>query len=242
MENQRISLVTGGSSGIGQAVTVALARRGDFVVFTYRNASRAAETAELVQAAGGMCQAEPCSIESLSDTAGLVRRIVREHGRIDCFAHCAAISNVKTIDEIDEAEWDTMLDANLKGPFFLTRVVCNTLKARTSGQIVMITSIAGQRGGKFSGVHYSASKGGLETMMKCFALLGAEYQVTCNAVSPGVADTPMSREEGIATDDIPLGRAAVPEEVADAVVFLLSEQARYITGTTLDVNGGQMMR
>ena len=172
----------------------------------------------------------------------LIRRLIDDHGHIDRFVNCAAISNTKKLSEIDEEEWDRMMNINLRGAFFLTKEVYMQMQERKRGSIVLVTSIAGQRGGKFSGVHYSVSKGGVETMMKCFALLGAERGVRVNAVSPGVADTPMSREEGIGTADIPMGRAAEPEEVADAICYLLSDQASYITGTTLDVNGGQMMR
>ena len=239
---KKVSLVTGGSSGIGQVVALALAKAGDQVIFTYRNENRALETAQMIAQIGGCCDPRRCEIADPAATRKLVAEIKEQYGHIDRFIHCAGISNTKTLYEIDEAEWDRMLDANLRGAFFLTKEVFACMEQQKSGRIVMVTSIAGQRGGKFSGIHYSVSKGGLETMMKCFALIGAEHGITVNAVSPGVADTPMSREEGIGTADIPLGRAAVPEEVAEAICFLASDRAAYITGTTLDVNGGQMMR
>jgi len=242
ISEKKVSLVTGASSGIGQAVALLLAKVGDQVVFTYRDERRAQETARMIAQIGGCCDPRCCEIADTSATRKLVSEVVAQYSRIDRFIHCAGISNTKTLYEIDEEEWDRMLNANLRGAFFLTKEVFACMEQQKSGRIVIVTSIAGQRGGKFSGIHYSVSKGGLETMMKCFALNGAEHGITVNAVSPGVADTPMSREEGIGTADIPLGRAAEPEEVAEAIFFLASDKAAYITGTTLDVNGGQMMR
>ncbi|MBQ8143996.1 MAG: SDR family oxidoreductase, partial [Butyricicoccus sp.] len=139
-------------------------------------------------------------------------------------------------------EWDRMMATNLKGPFFLCRSAFRIMKAQGYGRIVNLSSIAGERGALHSGIHYAASKGGLLALTKSFALRGAAYGITVNAVAPGTVDTPMSRAEGIPFDGIPIGCAAVPEDVAHAVCFLASDQASYITGETLDVNGGQLMR
>ena len=239
---KNVSLVSGGSSGIGRAAALALSRQGDRVIFLYRNEQTAMETVEQIRREGGRCLPVCCDISDTHAARIAVSSIIDQYGRVDRFVNCAAISNVKKLAEIDETEWDRMMDINLRGAFFLTKEVYMHMESRKKGAIVLVTSIARQRGGKFSGIHYSVSKGGVETMMKCFALLGAEHGIRVNAVSPGVADTPMSREEGIGIADIPLGRAAEPEEVADAICYLLSDQASYITGTTLDVNGGQMMR
>lgn len=242
MQAKKIAVITGGSSGIGQVVVEEMAARGYMVVFTYRKQAGADETCRMVQARGGECQAVCCDIADPAATRKLIDDVVAKYGRVDVMINCAGISNTKRIEEIDEVEWDTMMDTNLRGAFFLMQATFAVMKKQRYGRMVSMTSIAGQRGGFFSGVHYSASKGGLETMMKCFALAGAEYGITSNAVSPGTVATPMSKEEGIPADGIPLGRMAEPKEVADAVCFLASDEAGYITGTTLDVNGGQMMR
>ena len=163
-------------------------------------------------------------------------------GRIDILVNNAGISNTKKLEEIDEAEWDHMMDTNLKGTFFLTQAVFQEMKRNGYGRIVSIASVAGEQGGLYSGMHYSISKGGILTMSRCFAREGAPYGITSNVVSPGVVNTPMGREEGLPVDGIPLGRMAEPKEVAQAVAFLSSEEASYITGVTLDVNGGQMIR
>lgn len=238
----RIALVTGGSSGIGRAIVKTLAERGDRVVFTYRSQRGADETAALIRQIGGQAAAERCDLAQPAAVQALAKRIAEQYGGIDILVNCAGLSNTKPIGDIDEDEWDRMLDTNLKGPFFLTKAVFEQMQRAKYGRIVWITSIAGDRGGLYSGVHYSASKGGLAAMAKCFARLGAQYGITSNAVSPGVVETPMSREEGVPADDVPLGRAAQPEEVAAAVRFLSSEEAGYITGATIDVNGGQLMR
>jgi 3-oxoacyl-[acyl-carrier protein] reductase len=135
-----------------------------------------------------------------------------------------------------------MMDTNLKGTFFCSKYAFLHMQKVGYGRIVSITSIAGERGGFFSGIHYSTSKGGVAAMMKCFALNGAKYNITANSVSPGVVETEMSKREGIPVENIPLGRMAQPKEIAAAVCFLASENAGYITGATLDVNGGQLMR
>ena len=242
MSEKKIALVTGGTSGIGRATVLELASRGFRVAFTYRNAPRAEEVCRELEERGLEGMSIECDIIDTDQCRAAVRRTEEKWGRIDVLVNCAGISNVKTVEEIDEVEWDTMLDTNLRGTFFLTKAVYAGMKERRSGTIISVTSIAGQRGGRFSGVHYCASKGGMEAMVKCFARIGAEYGITSNGVSPGVVDTPMTREEGVVADDVPLGRAAVPEEVARVIAFLASKDAGYITGMTIDVNGGQMMR
>lgn len=240
--SKKIMLVTGGSSGIGEAVVKEEARRGNTVVFTYRNEERALNVQEECKSAVGHVDKYCCNLANVSEIVALVDYVKREYGRVDGLINCAGISNTKSWDEIDEKEWDLMLDTNLKASFFLMKEVFSVMKEHGYGRMVNFTSIAGQRGGKFSGPHYCASKGGLETLVKCFALYGAHYGITSNAVSPGVATTPMSLAEGITTEDIPMGRAGAPMEMAKAAAFLAAEDAAYITGATLDVNGGQLMR
>ena len=242
MKNAKVVLVTGGSSGIGEAVVKAVAAAAHTVIFTYRNEKRAEKVLKDTADMGGQVYKYRCELSDLEQLRHMVREVKSEFGRIDALINCAGISNTKSWAEIDEAEWDRMIDVNLKASFFLMREVFAVMKEQSYGRMVNFTSIAGQRGGMFSGPHYCASKGGLETLMKCFALYGAEYGITSNAVSPGVAATPMSAAEEITTDGIPMGRAATPEEVAKAAVFLASDDASYITGATIDVNGGQLMR
>ncbi len=242
MEDTKVVLVTGGSSGIGEAVVKEVCAENNIAVFTYRNEERAEKVLKAASDAGGQVCKYRCELSDPKQLQLMVKEVKARFGRIDALINCAGISNTKSWEEIDEAEWNRMIDVNLKAPFFLMKEVFAVMKEQGYGRMVSFTSIAGQRGGMFSGPHYCASKGGLETLMKCFALYGAEYGITSNAVSPGVAATPMSAAEGITTDGIPMGRAAAPEEVAKAAVFLASDDASYITGATIDVNGGQLMR
>lgn len=239
---KRIALVTGAGSGIGRAIAVELAQNNDHVIVTCRSAAHGAETLHQIASVNGTGEFIPCDVSQVEPIDRMMEQISRAYGRLDVLVNNAGISNTHTMDEIDEAEWTQMLDTNLKGPFFLCRHAFHLMQPRRYGRIVNLSSIAGERGAMFSGIHYAASKGGLLALTKSFALRGAEYGITVNAVSPGTADTPMARAEKIPADGIPLGRAAAPEEIAHAVCFLASDQAAYLTGVTLDVNGGQFMK
>lgn len=241
-KKQRIALVTGAGGGIGRAVAIELAQGGDHVLLACRSAERAAETLRQIQATGGSAAFLPCDLADPAQAEAMMDAVAREFGRLDVLVNNAGISNTHTVDEITEAEWDEMLCVNLKTPFFLCRRAFHLMRPQGYGRIVNLASIAGERGALFSGAHYAASKGGLLALTRSLALRFAGDGVTVNAVSPGTADTPMARAEGIPADGIPLGRAATPEEVAHAVCFLASDAAGYITGHTLDVNGGQLMK
>jgi 3-oxoacyl-[acyl-carrier protein] reductase len=242
-ENKRIALVTGGSRGIGRAIALQLAADGFDIVLTYRQFPEGArQTCEAIEATGREATAIRCDLAALADIEQLFAQLKDLYGRLDVLVNNASVSNTKSLDAIDEAEWDQMLDTNLKGAFFCSKLAFQMMRSAGVGRLISLTSIAGQRGGHFSGIHYSASKGGVIAMMKSFALEGAPFQITANCVSPGMVATDMSREEGLAPVGIPLERMATPEEVAYAVSFLASDKASYLTGTTIDVNGGLLMR
>lgn len=238
---QPVALITGAGSGIGRAIALALAAEGKYVLAVGRTESSIRQTIEQIQQAGGCGQAVVCDIADMDQIDEMMQQVAQAFGRLDILVNNAGISNTHTMDEISRAEWDEMLTINLKAPFFLCRHAFHLMMPQRFGRIINLASIAGQRGALYSGIHYAASKGGLLAMTKSFALRGAAYGITVNAVSPGTADTPMSRAEGIPCDGIPLGRAASPEEIADAVCFLASDKAAYLTGITLDVNGGQFL-
>lgn len=243
MKNKhRITLVTGAGSGIGRAVAVELAQAGDFVLLVCRTQSNAAETLRQIKEVNGQGRILLCDLADLKQIDRMMQTVAQDYGHLDVLVNNAGISNTYTIEQITEDEWDRMLATNLKAPFFLCQHASGLMQPQGYGRIVNLSSIAGERGAYFSGIHYAASKGGLLALTKSLALRGAPFGITVNAVSPGTADTPMSRAEGIPDDGIPLGRAATPEEVAHAVCFLASDAAAYITGVTLDVNGGQLMR
>jgi NAD(P)-dependent dehydrogenase (short-subunit alcohol dehydrogenase family) len=188
----------------------------------------------------------------LRDLAGhdaLLRRAVDAFGRLDVLAHCAAVLRRRfTVEEVTEEDWDLQIDTNLKATFFLNRAAAALLKAQGRGGRIINFSSQGWWSGGFGGsVVYAASKGGVTSMSRGFARTYAKDGITVNVVSPGGVDTPMmtatQSEEDLRAylEMVPLGRLATPDEIAGSVVFLASEQARYITGATLNVSGGQLM-
>jgi NAD(P)-dependent dehydrogenase (short-subunit alcohol dehydrogenase family) len=188
----------------------------------------------------------------LRDLAGhdpLLRRAAETFGTFDVLAHCAAVLRRRfTIDEVTEDDWDFQIGLNLKATFFLNRTAATLLKEqRRGGRIVNFSSQGWWTGGFGGSVVYAASKGGVTSMTRGLARTYAKDGITVNVVSPGGVDTPMmtanQTEEQMRgfLEMIPIGRLATPEEIAGAVVFLASEQGRYITGATLNVSGGQLM-
>lgn len=139
-------------------------------------------------------------------------------------------------------DWDRVLDINLKGTFLCSQVVFGQMKKAKYGKIINIASMAGERGRRFAGVNYSASKAGIIVMTKCFALEGGAFNINVNAIARGLIDTEMSKQLDFLIDNILLRRLGTPMEVGDLVVFLASEKSKYITGATIDINGGIFMR
>ncbi len=242
----RVALVTGGSRGIGRAIVEELALEGYKVAFTYN--SREDRAKELVQTLADrglearyfqLEQAERESVRSV------VKATVDAFGRVDILVNNAAISQEKPFDTITDDDWERMLKVNLQGPFMLIQEVLPFMLSRKWGRIVNIVSIGGQWGG-FNQVHYAASKAALISLTHSIAKIYSRQGITSNAVSPGLVLTDMSSPE-LATEqgmrkvkNIPLGRVAHTHEVAKVVAFLVSEDASYITGQTINVNGGML--
>ncbi len=173
-------------------------------------------------------------------------QVAEEFGRLDVLVNNAGIYEVLPVEEISEAQWDRVLDVNLKGAFFCCQAVVPAMKRQGEGRIVSVASSAGKAGGTLAGAHYSVSKAGVICLTKQLARELGPYGITVNAVAPGRIDTPMIR---VASDEeneafvrrTPLGRLGTPEDVAGAVVFLASDAASFITGEIVDVNGGLLI-
>lgn len=210
------------------------------------DAEAAAAVVGEIAAAGRDAVAIQGDVSRRDDVARLVDALVRRWGRIDAAVANAGISQIKTVDTIEEADWDRMIDVNLKGAFLVAQHAAAVMRRQGSGRIVMVSSQAGQSGGFFVGAHYSASKGGLIALTKALARQLAADGILVNAVAPGIVDTdmsnafPPSRVDGLVAQ-VPLKRIGTAEDVAAAVAFLCSPDASYITGATIPVNGGLYM-
>ena len=246
MLNGKVAIVTGASRGIGRAIAVNLAGQGARVFVNYRtNEAAAHEVREEIVKAGGKADLLIGDVASPQDVSGAVKKVLGETGRIDILVNNAGRTRDNLFVFMKETDWDEVLDTNLKGTYLMTKAVVKPMFKAKWGRIVNIASVAGQYGNPGQ-VNYSASKAGIIGFTKAVARELAERGITVNAVSPGLIDTEMSRalpekaREAIISQ-IPAGRMGTAEEVADAVSFLVSDWAVYITGQVIGVNGGLFM-
>ena len=242
----RVSIVTGAAQGLGRAIAMELARRGSHVVVCDINLDGVKGVAEDVKTLGRKALALKVDVSRPSDVSEMVDRAAKDFGRIDILVNNAGICQVVTIEEMTDEDWDRVMAVNLKGVFLCSKAVMGIMKRQRSGRIVNMGSISGKVGGIATGANYSVSKAGVICFTKALAREMAPYGVTVNAVAPGVIETDMTL--GITRGDfsdylrnIPLGVVGSADDVAYAVAFLVSDEARYITGEILDVNGGQLM-
>ncbi len=242
----RVALVTGGSRGIGRAVCLALAARGTAVAVNYvHREEAAAEVVRRIEEAGGRARAFGGDVSDPAQADGLVREVLQAFGRLDILVNNAGITRDMLILRMKDDDWDAVMNTNLKGAFHCIRAAARPMMKQRYGRIVNITSVAGVMGNPGQ-ANYSAAKAGLIGLTKTAAREFASRGITVNAVAPGLIETDMTAamtEEAVQAlhDQIPLGRLGRPEEVAEAVTFLSSEAAGYITGHVLHVDGGMAM-
>lgn len=243
MTEKKVALVTGASKGIGRAIAIALAKAGNFVVVNYNgSAVKAEETCNLIKEVGGECEAVQFSVANEEETTGAMQEIIARHGRLDILVNNAGITRDGLIMRMSEEDFDLVLDTNLKGAFHTIRVASRQMMKQRSGRIINISSVSGVLGNAGQ-ANYSASKAGLIGLTKTMARELASRGVTVNAIAPGFIETdmtdamPQAVKDGVA-GQIPLGYVGKPEDVAEAVSFLASEKAGYITGQVLCVDGG----
>lgn len=241
----KIVLVTGAQEGIGRAMALEFAIAGaDVAINWLDNSDAAEETAEIARAGGCRALTVQADIGRIAEAQDMVAQVERELGPVDVLVNNAGVFPRVPFLEMTEADWDYVLDVNLKGSFFCAQAVARQMVAAgRTGSIINLTSGAAYRGSP-RGTHYCASKGGVLSLTRQMALELAPHRIRVNAIAPGLTDTAqprygMSEEElAAAGRTIPLGRVARPEEIARAAVFLASDDAGFITGHTLHVNGG----
>jgi NAD(P)-dependent dehydrogenase (short-subunit alcohol dehydrogenase family) len=242
----KAAIVTGAGRGIGLGIALAFAREGARVALCELDVSLLDSALAEVEALGGQGLAFPMDVTSREQIDGVVRQVADRWGAIDILVNNAGIYEVLPVEEITEEQWDLVLAVNLKGTFLFCQAVLPHMKRQRAGRIVSMASAAGKTGGTLAGAHYSVSKAGVICLTKQLARELGPHGITVNAVAPGRIDTPMIR---IASEEeneafrlrTPLGRLGTPEDVANAVVFLASDEAGFITGEILDVNGGLLI-
>jgi 3-oxoacyl-[acyl-carrier protein] reductase len=240
----RVALVTGASRGIGRAVALALAARGASVIAAARG-DHASPVVEEIRRGGGRAEAASVDVTDEASVGAAVDAAVSRHGRIDILVNNAGIARDQLMLRMKRGDWDAVIATNLTAAFTCVQAVLKPMIKQRSGRIISITSVVGQAGNAGQ-ANYAASKAGLIGFTKALALEVASRQITVNAVAPGMIDTDMTRALTERAGDawssrIPLGRLGAPDEVASAVVFLASDEASYITGHVLAVNGGLYM-
>ena len=248
LKNQ-VALITGASSGIGQATALAMAQQGARVAATYcKNRVGGETTAAEITKAGGNAIAIQADVMRSADVRAMVSAVRERWGQIDILVNNAGdLLARRTLTDMTEEYWDQIMALNLKSAFLCVKEVWEEMAARKSGVIINVTSIAARNGGGLGAAAYSAAKGGLLTYTKSLAKELAPHGVRVCGIAPGVIATPYHErysspellQRFIA--QIPLGRAGTSEDIADVIVFLASPAARYITGETVEVNGGMWM-
>ena len=241
----RVALVTGGSRGIGRATALRLAREGADVAISY--ASRSAAAAEVVaeiKSLGRRAAAAACDVSQPDDVRRLVEHTREQLGPIDLLAHCGAISNIASHEELSYEQWRETIDVNLNGTFLAVFAVKDEMLRRGFGRIVTVSSIAALRPRKMQ-IHYSAAKAGVIALTQCCAEAFAP-RVRVNCVAPGLTETEMAHVLPPETmrrviDETPLGRIGEPDEIAGLIRFLLSEESSFMTGQTVVASGGRVM-
>jgi 3-oxoacyl-[acyl-carrier protein] reductase len=232
----RIALVTGGSRGIGAAIAMALAEAGAAVAVNYRERAREAEAVvAAIKRNGGRAIAVPADVSQSAAVAELVDHVAFALGPIDILVNNAGMAIVRGIDDLTEADFDATIAVNLKSAFLCTQAVLPGMRAKQWGRIVNISSGAA-RGAGAIGVHYNASKAGMEGLTRGYAARLVKEGITVNAVAPSLIETDMMRGRSDLARNIPLGRLGQPDEVAQAVLMVLGND--YMTGQTIILNGG----
>jgi len=242
--NGKVAAVTGAGQGIGRAVVLALAREGAAVLVSDVDLQMAQETAREIESQGGRAVSLKVDVTERQDAEELTATAVREFGCLDILVNNAGVYPSAPIIEIKEAEWDLVMAINLKGAFLCSQAAVRQMMVQRDGVIVNVSSVDAKTRTR-GNAHYAAAKAGVISFTRTLACEAAPYGIRVNAVAPGWIGTETLLKKSDrwqqAVEEIPVGRLGTPEDVAEAVLFLTSSAAGYITGEVLDVNGGMVM-
>ena len=244
---RRVALVTGGMGGLGEAICIKLAALGDTVVTTHSPGNtKVDEWLANMKRQGFSFTAYPCDVADWESSVACVKKVSEAIGSIDVLVNNAGITRDMTFKKMDKANWDMVMKTNLDSCFNMTKQVCDGMAERGWGRIINISSVNGQKGA-FGQTNYSAAKAGMHGFTKALALEYARKGVTANTISPGYIGTKMVMAipkdvlDSKIVPQIPMGRLGKPEEVAGLVAYLASEEAAFVTGANISINGGQHM-
>jgi 3-oxoacyl-[acyl-carrier protein] reductase len=246
IENKKVVVVTGAAQGIGKAISLKLLKQGNIVVLTDINKEQLHETEKTLSELGRECSSFALDVSKSLEVKKAVKEIIRERGRIDILVNNAGIAAFCKIEDVTDELLDRMLAVNFKGAFYFCREVAPIMKKQHYGKIINVSSITAKRGDNTTAPCYGASKGALIVLTKSLARQLGPFGINVNAVAPHAIDTPImqlwdenkKREAG---KSLPVQRIGTPEDVASAVSFLASDEASFITGHVINVDGGHFM-
>jgi len=241
----RVALVTGASQGIGRTVALRLAKDGATVAVAARNQEKLNELVTEITAAGGKAATFALDVSDEDQVKSTIKAAIAQFGKIDILVNNAGITRDQLVMRMKRADWDAVLQTNLTSAYLCIQAIMSSMLKQRWGRIINITSVFGQMG-QAGQANYSASKAGLIGLTMAIAREVGSRNITCNAIAPGFIETAMTAVlsdefKQTAIKQIPLGRVGSPEDVAGAVAFLASDDASYITGHVLNVNGGMLM-
>ena len=243
--NNKIAIVTGASQGIGKIIAFELAKSGAHVACISRNKKAIESIVEEITINGGQASSFPCDISDSDTLSEIITEIIKENSRIDILVNNAGITKDSLLMRMSIEQWDDVINTNLKGAFHCTKAVVRYMMKNKFGRIINITSIVGLTGNAGQ-ANYAASKAGLIGMTKSIAKEVASRGITANCIAPGCIETSMTDKlSGEVKNEflshIPVGRIGSPDDIANAVIFLASDEAGYITGQTITVDGGRII-